>query len=428
MYAAFMIRLYSVFWVRLTLFVAFCTIVAAAQDSTQAFSPVVAANTRFAFKFFRSLVTKTNDHNVLLAPTGLSSTFALLDNGADPGARKEIEDTFEFTGLNRQQINEGFAGLRDALQLTRPPLTKRPEWMTPTQWRQFQAAPPNGTVVADSIWLRIPFPTSFLKINQNYYHADVKRMLATPAAWIQISNWARERTKKNVTIHPGTLSRNAFIFVDVTSFHSFWSDQFLEAETQPNTFTLLNGRKKDVLLMHQRRTFSYLEAPKFQAVLIPYSDGTCMYVFLPSQDSNLSEFERSLTPENWQMWLSQFESRLGVVGLPRFQVSTGFDLRAGLEEIGLKRVFESAGAFSPIAPLEGANLVSASQSTTLKVNERGTEAISIGLMGGVPGGVAGGQLGPPPKPFEMIVNRPFFFAIEHERTQQLLFLGAVVDP
>ena len=423
-----MIRSHSIFSVRLTLSVVLLTVVATAQDSTQAFSPIVAANTRFAFKFFRSLVTKTNDHNVLLAPTGLSSTFALLDNGADRDAREEIESTFELGGLSLQRINEGFASLQDALQLKRPKLTKRPVGMTPLQWKQFQAAPPNGTVVADSIWLRIPFPTSFLKINQNYYHADVKRMLATPAPWIQISNWARERTKKNVTIHPGTLSRNDFIFVDVTSFHSFWEDQFLEAETKPDTFTLLNGQTKELPLMHERKNFSYLETPKFQAVLLPYSDGTCMYVFLPSKDSNLSEFERTLTTENWQTWTSEFESRLGVVELPRFQTSSGFDLRAGLEEIGLKRVFETAGAFLPLVPVDGATLVSASQSTTLKVNERGTEAISIGLMGGVPGGVAGGQMGPPPKPFEMIVNRPFFFAIEHERTGQLLFLGAVLEP
>ncbi len=44
------------------------------------------------------------------------------------------------------------------------------------------------------------------------------------------------------------------------------------------------------------------------------------------------------------------------------------------------------------------------------------------------GGVSGGQLAPSPKPFEMIVNRPFFFAIAQEHTGQLLFLGAVAEP
>src|SRR5579864_5240918 len=291
-----MIRGWRLSAVLFTLVLAVSTSLAVAQDSTQAFPSVVAANTRFAFKFFRSLVEKTNDRNVLLAPTGLSLTFALLDNGADPEARTEIEDTFEFSQLNLQQINEGFAGLRDAVQLKRPRLTKRPEWMTPAQWKQFQAAPPNGTVVADSIWLRrIMFSRSFMEINTKYYGADVKPLLPTPAPWIQISNWARERTRKSVSIHPGTLASHDFVFVDVTSFHSFWHTDFLEVETKPATFTLLNGEKKEVPLMHQRRKFSYLETAKFQAVLLPYSNDTCMYVFLPTSDSRLSHLERSLT-------------------------------------------------------------------------------------------------------------------------------------
>jgi serpin B len=41
------------------------------------------------------------------------------------------------------------------------------------------------------------------------------------------------------------------------------------------------------------------------------------------------------------------------------------------------------------------------------------------------GGVIGQER---PKPFVMIVNRPFFFAIRHNPTGQLLFLGAVVEP
>jgi serpin B len=66
----------------------------------------------------------------------------------------------------------------------------------------------------------------------------------------------------------------------------------------------------------------------------------------------------------------------------------------------------------------------------LKVDESGTEAVSILMVGGVIGGVPGGQLGgpPPPPPFKMIMNRPFLFAIVDKPTGQLLFLGAVMEP
>jgi hypothetical protein len=51
------------------------------------------------------------------------------------------------------------------------------------------------------------------------------------------------------------------------------------------------------------------------------------------------------------------------------------------------------------------------------------------FYGWSPGGVAGGMIGgpPPPLPFKMITNRPFFFAILNKPTGQLLFLGAVLE-
>src|SRR4029077_6418597 len=111
-------------------------------------------------------------------------------------------------------------------------------------------------------------------------------------------------------------------------------------------------------------------------------------------------------------------------------METGFDVRAALMELGVERSFETIAAFRPIVPLDGARLENAIQKTRLKVDEHGTEAVCIGLVGGVPGGVPGGQIGgpPPPPPFKMIMNRPFFFAIVDQATGQLLFLAAVMEP
>jgi serpin B len=155
-----------------------------------------------------------------------------------------------------------------------------------------------------------------------------------------------------------------------------------------------------------------------------------MFIFLPREESSLKEFEQSLNADHWQSWQSKFDSRMGTVGLPRFQMETGFDARAALKELGVNRAFDTFAAFRPIVPLDGARLENAIQKTQLKVDEHGTEAVSIGLAGGVIGGVAGGMRGgpPPPPPFKMIMNRPFFFAIVDRPTGQLLFLGAVMEP
>jgi serpin B len=403
---------------------------AAAQTAERSTSAIVGANTRFSFRLFRHLTEESPTKNLLVAPTGLSFTFALLDNGADAEARKEIEDVFEFKGLDLKQLNEESSVLRAALQLAEPDtLRKKPAWMTPQQWARFKAAPPNGTVIADSLWLNhMAFPDSFLQVSKQYYGVDVKRLLATPSPSEQISRWATERTRTAVPISAGTIAKNDFLLVDVTYFPVFWKDVFSASDTKPGAFTLLSGQTKQVRLMHQIRYFDYLEAPKFQAVVLPYTLHSAMYVFLPSQDSSLAELEESLNATNWRRWLSEFSRRRGTLGLPRFQAETGFDVRTALMDMGIRRTFEKFSAFEPIAPLEGAKLTQAIQKTRIKVDERGTVVISFGIAAGVAGGVAV-QIGPPPPPpFEMIVNRPFFFAIADIPTGQLLFLGAVVEP
>lgn len=235
-----------------------------ADNAPDSLSLIVSANTRFSFKTFQSLFTE--DKNVLLAPTGLSLSFALLDNGADTETQKQIENTFEFTGLNRQQLNDGFSGLRRALQLD-PPKDKRPSWMTPARWRQVQSTPPYGAAIADSIWFNrsTSFPPTFLQINRRHYGMDIKRFLPTPGASIQISRWARERTKKRVSINlTKTAARSSFILVDVTHFHAFWDNHFQESATRPGPFTLPSGQKKQVFLMYDKREFRYFETPRFQ--------------------------------------------------------------------------------------------------------------------------------------------------------------------
>jgi serine protease inhibitor len=413
---------------QLFLFVVLLTPALQAQTSVPAPAPIVDANSRFAFKLFKQLATKTPDHNILVAPTGLSLTFGLLDNGSDPQTRKEIESAFEFTGMDLAEINEGFAALRKEMYLVPPPPQKNgTRGASSALW----ADNPNRLVIADSLWIKHGyFGKQFLNASRSHYGLDLRVLLPDSNPSVQVSRWASKQVHRNVPISMGTMARNDFFLVDVTRFHSFWRHNFESTMTRPTPFTLPSGQKKEVPMMYQQRNFDYIEGQKFQAVVLPYGQNASMYVFLPAESYSLKELEQTLTAKNWQEWLSHFDSREGMVGLPKFKAETGFDVRAALQELGVKRIFEQFAALRPAVTIpEGARLTNALQKTELSVDEKGTEAISVGIGAGVPGGVMGGLPGQErPKPFVMIVNRPFFFAIRHNPTGQLLFLGAVAEP
>ena len=63
------------------------------------------------------------------------------------------------------------------------------------------------------------------------------------------------------------------------------------------------------------------------------------------------------------------------------------------------------------------------QRTFVEVNEEGTEAAAATAV------AADNEIElNPPKPFQMIVERPFLFLIEDMETNTILFMGIVFDP
>jgi serpin B len=63
------------------------------------------------------------------------------------------------------------------------------------------------------------------------------------------------------------------------------------------------------------------------------------------------------------------------------------------------------------------------QRTFIDVNEEGTEAAAVTGMA-----IESGIDMNPPKPFQMIVDRPFLFLIQDRETKAILFMGVVFDP
>jgi serine protease inhibitor len=63
------------------------------------------------------------------------------------------------------------------------------------------------------------------------------------------------------------------------------------------------------------------------------------------------------------------------------------------------------------------------QSTYWKVDEEGSEAAAVTATG-----IRAAAVPRPEQPLHLIVDRPFFCAIEDTRSGALLFVGAIYDP
>ena len=174
--------------------------------------------------------------------------------------------------------------------------------------------------------------------------------------------------------------------------------------------------------MSQSGEYKYYETDKFQAVSLPYGDGrVSFYVFLPKQNSNLTSLYENLSAANWEKWMSQFEQREGSIRLPRFKMDYEATLKDALSALGMEEAFSNNANFSEMG--NNLKISQVKHKTFVEVNEQGTEAAaatSVGIR------MLSAKL--PQKPFEMIVNRPFFCTIRDNQTGTILFMGSIVEP
>ncbi|BCL35737.1 serpin family protein [Nostoc sp. MS1] len=368
---------------------------------------VVDANNKFAFKLFSEVVKEENNaKNISVSPTSVAIALAMTYNGASGSTQKAMAKTLELQGITLPELNSANAELNKLLQ-------------NPEENVQL--------TIANSLWVNknISLRPDFLQRNRDFYQAQVSNLdFQNPNATKTINNWVKENTKGKINNIVDTIEPNQALFlINAIYFKGQWSQKFDKAQTKPQTFYTGSGQQKQHPMMSQKGEYRYFETPQFQAISLPYGQkrNVSLYIFLPKQNSNLKAFYQNLTPENWNKWLSEFSQRDGSITLPRFQSDYDISLNDTLKALGMGEAFTNKANFSGMGDKLAISQVK--HKTVIEVNEEGTEASAATSVG-----IVATSLRQPQPPFQMVVNRPFFYAIRDHQSKNILFMGAVVDP
>ena len=147
-----------------------------------------------------------------------------------------------------------------------------------------------------------------------------------------------------------------------------------------------------------------------------------MYVFLPDEKSTAEKLLDILNGDKWRRVTKPgFHDQEGTLIWPKFKIEYEVELKPTLKALGIKAAFGAAD-FSGISTRK-LFISAVRQKAFVEVNEEGTEAAAVT---GMP--IAMGIEMNPPKPFRMLVDRPFLILIEDERTGIVLFSGVIFDP
>ena len=216
--------------------------------------------------------------------------------------------------------------------------------------------------------------------------------------------------------------RLVMALVNALYFKGTWSFEFDE-KIRKEDFTSIEGNKSKVEMMTSSQLLSYGEYDGFRMVSLPYGNGAfSMDVILPSEDEDFGKAVSRFNAETLR-GLSRSLDRAKVnLKLPKFTFEYEASLNEILQALGMKQAFTVDADFSAMA--EKSLMISmVKQKTFIDVNEKGTEAAAVTVIG-----VVFTSVGPAPDPrtVDFFADRPFFFVIRENSTDAVLFIGQKV--
>ena len=254
----------------------------------------------------------------------------------------------------------------------------------------------------------------FAQSAQTYYHAQTESMSFSNPGKVaeRVNDWAYERTEKMIpeVIGESEVKDWTFLLANALYFKGKWIAPFEKGQTADERFHSGSGKDIKVKMMKKSDKIGYGENNACQAVDLPYGNGAfSMQVYLPKAGIDVEGLLYS--PEN--ITSLPFSLHEVDLWLPRFSIEKKVDLKDILESM-------SGGAIlrCPYYVLDAPSVLSAAfQAASIKVDEEGTEAAAVTVVGG--------KLTDAPQGKKAVfhADRPFVFTITETSTQAVLFAG-----
>lgn len=240
-----------------------------------------------------------------------------------------------------------------------------------------------------------------------------------------VNDWCASQTRGMIPQMVDEIDPNTLLTaLNAVYFESQWSDVFDAGGTRPIDFTLANGTKVKLPLMHQKHLFSYGEGDGYSMLTMPYTNGCSMVVLLPDEDSSLDRLLSSISYDDFnKVWKKSTTCRVDVL-LPRFETEVEQPLIPVMQQLGVRSMFDARRAdYSRLAHVKPGVPVYVSemkQKAKIEVNETGTKAAAVTEQG-----IIAGATGRPPqfRNCTFHVTRPFLYMIKDNFTGAILFMG-----
>ena len=289
------------------------------------------------------------------------------------------------------------------------------------------------SVLANSLWLDkgIAYQQEALDILSYHYYTSVYQGdLGSARTNRDIANWLRNQTGGLLDKRTGSVNISPEAVLTLAStvyFQSQWDDKFSSSNNTEMAFHAPDGDVRCTFMNRDLAEMNYYWADDYGAVRLGLENSSSMWFILPDQDKTVDDVLSSHDYLAMATYSDTFpeenHKRMKVnLSVPKFDISSGIDLKPALKEMGLADIFEPVGNhFSTVIDSQmPVFLSSINQDTRVTIDEDGVKAASYLVIEGA------GSPEPPNEIIDFILDRPFVFVVTSNSIP--LFVGAVNHP
>lgn len=368
---------------------------------------IVEAQQQFSFALYRQILKQKQGGNVFVSPLSIATALTMAYNGAGGSTKAAMGKALQLTGLTSEEVNKGNEILLDLLT---------------------HSSGGSQLSIANSIWVQegAKINQTFIQQAGKHYGSEIHTLnLADAKSAATINQWVQKHTggKIPAMVEPPLHPQSMLLLMNAVYFKGNWNRPFEPSATRNGDFHLADGNLSTVPMMYQSGSYEYMQAEQYQVLRLPYADKRQgMLLILPGEGIALDTVQESILSQP-DGWMKPFPVKSGTIQLPRFTMKEQLKLNEVLKALGMSEAFDPSQAdFSGIAEnRDHLAIEGVLHKAFVDVNEKGTEAAAATSMQ-----MAGSAA--PVSPFQMQIDRPFFFAIEDRTTGALLFMGSVYDP
>lgn len=369
----------------------------------------------FAFNLYREFYKDPEIiGNIFNSPYSIFTALAMTYEGAKNLTAEEMASV-----LNIKQDNESFHRYMQTLYAY---LNENSEYNIST---------------ANALWPREDYKLlqEYIDVIETYYGGKISEVdYSNPEKASEIINsWVENQTNNLIQnlVPPSVIDPflTVLILTNAIYFKGIWEVQFDEDNTTDREFTTTSGDIIDVqtmCLVNTQDSFNYTENNNFQILELPYNGNEIsMMIFLPKEDSDLSELINSMNKDGYSELIDSMTSREVDIYLPKFKIKTPlYTLNDYLKNLGMPTAFGAAADFSGLDGVGGLYISKVLHKAFIEVNEEGTEAAAATAVVMFRTSMGDNDS----SRVNFVCNHPFLFTIHHKETGTILFMGTVDNP